>query len=299
MNFYANLHLHSTHSDGKYDPTTLAKIAHQEGYRAAALTDHDTATGCAEFKAACEALGMEAIFGAEFSAPTSLYTRPNGKAGSFHITAYHFDPEYPPMKEYLTQMGLRETDQTRILFERGLQLGLIQGITWDEVLAFNQGIAYICNEHVFAAMKAKGLATDLDYPLFFKNVYGPYRKTVPPLYPFKQVEEIIALVHEAGGIALVAHPHNQLQYLDALIEMGIDGLEAWHPDLTEEEKAEAYRLGLEKKLYISGGSDHSGLCGGQYATLTDPRLSRHYIEPLSVGTTKDYFEEIRDRTLRR
>ncbi len=299
MKCYANLHLHSTHSDGKYDPATLAQIAFKEGYRAAALTDHDTATGYPEFKAACDALGLETIFGVEFSAPTDLFTRPNGKQGSFHIAAFHFDPEYPAMKDYLAKMGMRETDQTRVLFERGLRLGLIRDITWDEVLDCNKGIAWLCNEHVFAAMKAKGLVTDLDYRPFFENVFGKHRSEVPRLYEFKQVDEIIRLVHDAGGIALVAHPLDQLQYLDTLIEMGIDGLEVWHADLPEEVRAEALRLGLEKNLYLSGGSDHSGLCGGQYETYADPTTCPFYIEPLSSGTTKEYFEEIRDRQKRR
>jgi len=293
MNFYANLHLHSTHSDGKDTPTDLARLAAEEGYLAAALTDHDTVTGYGEFKAECDRLGLECIFGAEFTAPCRSLKTADGKDEEFHITAYHFDPEYPAMKEYLQQMALRETDQTHILFERGLSEGLISGITWAEVLEFNSGVAWLCNEHVFRAMKAKGLVTDLDYPGFFRTVYGPRRSEVPPTFPFKTAEEIIALVHAAGGIAMVAHPHMQLQHIDALIFMGIDGLEVWHPDLTEEEKARAHVIGLEKNLFISGGSDHSGMCGGQYSGFEDPTTSRFFIPLCSVGTTKEHFDEIR------
>ncbi len=299
MKLYANLHLHSTHSDGKYDPTTLAQIAHDEGYKAAVLTDHDVASGTGEFREACAKLGMESFLGTEFNALTDLFMRPNGKKGAFHITAYHFDPEYPEMKEYLRQMSLRETDQTRVLFERGLKIGYLHDITWDEVLEFNKGITWLCNEHVFRAMKAKGLATDMDYRPFFENLFGKHRSEVPRLYNYKDVDEIIDLVHRAGGIALVAHPAGQLQYVDALIEMGIDGLEVWHRLLSEEEKKEAYDIGMRKGLYISGGSDHDGLCGGEYETFADPKSSPFYVEPLSTGTTQLHFEEIRDRKLYR
>lgn len=299
MGYYANLHLHSTHSDGKYTPTELAKIAYDEGYRAAALTDHDTATGNPEFKAACEALGMECIFGVEFTGKSELLMRKDGTKGSFHLTAYHFDPEYPPMKEYLYQMGRRETDQTQTLFERGLAEGLISGITWDEVLEYNKDIAWLCNEHVFRAMKAKGLVTDLDYPEFFNTIFGKRRSEVPPSFPFKEADEMIKLVHDAGGIIFVAHPHKQLHLIDKLLEMGIDGMEVWHPDLTEEEKEEAYKIALEKGIYISGGSDHSGLCGGEYECYDNPKESRFYLEPTSVGTTKEYFDEIKDRKISR
>lgn len=299
MKMYANLHIHSTHSDGKYTPTELARVAAKEGYKAAALTDHDTITGYPEFKAECDKLGLECIFGAEFSAPCDCFKKPDGRRESFHITAYHFDPEYPEMKEYLRQMGVRETDQTRVLFERGLKEGLISSITWDEVLEYNKGVAWLCNEHVFRAMKAKGLVTDLDYTNFFNTLFGSRRREVPPAYPFKNADELIKLIRDAGGIALVAHPTKQLQYIDALINMGITGLEVWHPSLTEEEKDEAYKIGLEKGLFISGGSDHSGLCGGEYSSFKNPETCEFYIEPCSAGTTKEYFDEIKNAKLNR
>jgi len=299
MNCYANLHTHSTHSDGKYTPTQLAQAAANEGYLAAALTDHDTVTGYPEFKAACDRLGLQCIFGAEFSSPCNSIRTPEGNPTGYHITGYHFDPEYAPMKQYLLEMGHRESDQTEVLFHRAIKEGLLSGITWDDVLAFNEGIIWLCNEHVFRTMKAKQLVTDIDYPHFFATVFGDRRNEVPPSYPFKQADEIVQMIRDAGGIAFVAHPHNQLQYIDALMEMGISGLEVWHPDLTAQEQVDALRIGLEKGLYISGGSDHSGLCGGLYASYADPKTGPHYIEPLCAGTTQAYFEEIRDRKIDR
>lgn len=299
MKYYANLHTHSTHSDGKYTPAELARIAAKEGYKAAAVTDHDAATGYPEFKAECDKLGIECIFGVEFTGRSKTLKRADGRSENFHLTAYHFDPEYPPMKEYLAGMGLRETDQTRVLFERGLEEGLISGITWQEVLDYNKGVIWLCNEHVFRAMKSKGLVTDLDYPNFFRTIFGARRHQVPPAYPFKSAEEVIKLVHDAGGIIFVAHPHNQLQHIDALMELGIEGLEVWHPDLTEEEKEQAYKIGIEKGLYISGGSDHSGLCGGEYDNYEDPKSTHFWLEPCSVGTTKEFFDEIKNRKINR
>ena len=131
LKHYASLHSHSTHSDGVYTPAELVRVAKEEGYHAIALTDHDTVTGNAEVKAECEKLGLQSIFGVEFSTHTPVLNR------DFHMTAYHFDPEYPEMKEYLWQMSERESDQTRQLFERGVDIGYIKGITWNEVLEYN------------------------------------------------------------------------------------------------------------------------------------------------------------------
>jgi hypothetical protein len=212
---------------------------------------------------------------------------------------FHFDPEYPAMKEYLAGMSLREADQTRILVERGLKEGLLHDITWDEVLEFNKGITWLCNEHVFRLMEARGQVVKADYPNFFRTVFGPRRAEVPPCYPFKRDHEIIDLIHAAGGIALIAHPHNQLQYLDTLMEMGLDGLEACHFMLTPQERELALKLGLEKNLYISGGTDHSGLCDNAYERYAGEENNPHFIPRMSAGTTYDYFVEIRDRKISR
>jgi len=68
IRLYANMHTHSTHSDGGYSPAQLAHAAKNEGYGAVVLTDHDTVTGYDELRAECEKLGLETIFGAKFSA---------------------------------------------------------------------------------------------------------------------------------------------------------------------------------------------------------------------------------------
>ena len=299
MRYYANLHTHSTHSDGKYSPATLARMAKEEGYGAVAVTDHDTVTGYGELKAECDKLGLETVFGAEFSSPTTLYRNADGSWGDFHIMGFHFDPEYPAMKEYLAGMSLREADQTRILVERGRKEGLLRDITWEEVLEFNAGITWLCNEHVFRLMEAKGQVTKADYPAYFRTVFGDRRGEVPPCYPFKQEHEIIRLIHEAGGIALVAHPHDQLQYLDALVEMGLDGLEACHYMLTPEEREQALKLGLEKDLYISGGTDHEGYLGGGYESYPTPEDCPVYVPYCAIGTTKAFFDEIKNKRLNR
>ena len=291
MKQFANLHLHSTHSDGVYTPEELVKIAKDEGYRALALTDHDTTTGNVLVRAECEKNGLDYIFGCEFSSPW------REKRINFHIVGFDFDPEYPEMKEYLAQRSFCEAEQTRILFERGLEEGLLHDITWDEVLDYNRGVTWLCNNHVFNTMKAKGLATDLDYMNFFTTVYGKRRSQVKPPYEFKPIDKMLRLIRDAGGFAVVAHPHNQLHAIPELIDMGLSGLEVWHHLLTDEERVEALKLAKEHKLFISGGSDHDGLCGGYYSSYENPNESRFYVPECSCGTQEFFFREIKSRTL--
>lgn len=294
MKMYANLHTHSTHSDGGYTPAQIARVAKEEGYGAIAVTDHDTATGFPELKAECDKIGMETIFGAEFTAPSKLL---EDTKATFHIVGFHFDPEYPAMKEYLAIRGESQTNQTKVLFERGLRLGLIKDIEWDEVLEYNKGVAWLCNNHLFRVLLAKGLLTREDHGWYFRELFGKHKKEVPPLYPFKQEHEIIQLIRDAGGIALLAHPKDQLQFVEPLMEMGIEGLEVWNYYLTQRQEAQAIRMAYDKGLYISGGSDHYGRCDGYYGD--NPILSGGYIPELSAGTYKLFFEEIRDRKLYR
>lgn len=116
---------------------------------------------------------------------------------------------------------------------------------------------------------------------------------------YKQEYEIIQLIRDAGGIAILAHPHEQLQYMEALMEMGICGLELSHHLLTPEEQAAAMQLALEKNLYISGGSDHRGQCSGYYERYTTPEECPYYVPPLSFGTSKEFFDEIKNKRIYR
>ena len=294
MKLYANLHSHSTHSDGVYTPKELVKVAKDEGYHAIALTDHDTATGYTELKKECDALGMETVFGCEFSSPfPELGT-------TYHIVGFNFDPDYLPMKEYLEKRGATETDQTRILTEKGLNEGLISGFTWDDVLKYNDGIAWLCNNHVFSFMKDAGLATDADYMKFFHTVFGKRRGEIPPLYEFMPGKDILKLVDSAGGFSVVAHPsgsYGKVGDIPELVSLGARGVEVWHSLLKRDERLELLNYASEMNLFVSGGSDHEGLCGGFYSTLEHPEETPYWAPECTLGTTEEFFNEIKSGTL--
>ena len=291
---YANLHLHSTHSDGVYSPTELVTIAKSEGYRALAITDHDTASAYPELKAACEKEGMECLFGVEFSV-----FKPIG----CHVVGFSFDPEYPEMKAYLAAMAESETEVTRLCFEEAIENGGITGITWDEVLEYNRDIPWLCNNHVFRAMQAKGLVKESGYMAWFDKNYRHQRGKHTSHEHFKPLAEIVALIKSAGGFAVCAHPNDHiLDNVDMLTEAGIEGLEVLHPSLSEATRTRSLAICLERGLFISGGSDHSGLCGGYYNSFESEEALRKthlYVEPLTVGTTECYFRELQNRRIDR
>lgn len=289
---YANLHNHTTHSDGVYTVDEITEIAYKEGYRAFAVTDHDTVTGNNEMPAAGQRWGIESIFGCEFM------TKSDSLGMGFHLTAYDFDPTLPEMKDYLYKCSLNMTEKTRIIFERAREQGALpKELLWENVLADNPGVTWLCNDHVFRTMKKMGIYEDRDYPHFYNDIFCYYGHNIPPLYEKLPLEEIVPLIRRAGGLVLCAHPHKQLEVIPELVKLGVWGLEVWHPDLTAEEIPEALRIARDMGLYISGGSDHSGLCGGQYSFFEDYTKCEFYIPELSAGTTREMFEEIKERRL--
>ena len=294
MKPYANMHLHSTHSDGVYSPSELVRMAKKEGYRALAITDHDTVSAYPELKAACEEEGMECLFGAEFTVTEPF---------DFHIVGFSFNPEHPEMKEYLENMAKRQTDNTKKCFDAAFALGDISGISWDEVLEYNRDIPWLCNNHVFNAMRAKGLIEDCEYMAWFDKNFRKQRSLFPPSYDFKPLTELVELIKKAGGFAVLAHPNKrQLGMIDLITSAGVEGLEVLHPSLTDEEKALSYKLCIERGLFISGGSDHSGLLGGYYGSFESEeelKASDLYVEPLTVGVEEKYYKELVKRRLDR
>jgi len=299
MKIYANMHTHSNHSDGGYTPIELAHAAKKEGYGAIVLTDHDNITGFQEMRLTCESLGLETVLGAEFSSPSKLLpAKPGVKTenNSFHICGYGFDPDHPGIKAYLLELGAQKTAQTKEVFDLAVKKGLLSGIEWEEVIALNPGKIWINGGKVFAAMVAKGLVKPQALSWFVSEVNRPL---LPLVFPckFRQEYEIIQLIREAGGLAILAHPHEQLQYMQALMEMGICGLEVSHHLLTPEEQTAAIKLALEKGLYISGGSDHCGQCSGYYERYPTPEACPKYVPYLSFGTSKEYFDEIKTKQL--
>lgn len=294
MELYANLHSHSTHSDGVYSPTELVKVAKDEGYKAIALSDHDIGTGYPEFKAACEKEGLEYIFAVEFSV---------FEPDNYHIVGFDFDPDHPEIKEYFANMERRSKHINKCCFEEAVANGNIKGITWEEILEDNKEIATVCNNHIFRTMLKRGLIKQNEYMDWFNTNFRYQRPKYDVGFEFKNLKDLVKMINAAGGFAVLAHPNDRhMDHIDEIIASGVEGIEVWHPDLNGEQRKRAYQIGIDKNLYISGGSDHSGLCSGLYSGFKDEealKKSSKFIEPLSSGTTEHFFREIKERKLNR
>jgi predicted metal-dependent phosphoesterase TrpH len=276
---YANLHLHSTFSDGGFTPTQLVLIGKSLGYRALALTDHETDGGVAEFQRACKQEGLESLVGVEF------YGRHDGHGP--HLVALDFDPDDPDIRALIRERCELYTECTRKRVERGIRLGFIHDFTWNDVLDHVRDGAWICIDHVVAAMKYKRVMTPEDNgDVLRQNVFKGEALAFEPPHP--NVEQTIRTIRRAGGIAVLAHPTNKTHYVPELMEYGLNGIEVSHPDINDETVALANAAADAFKLYRSGGSDHTGAmscCGG-----------RHAVQALQ-GISEEEFRTIKERRL--
>ncbi|MBE6596923.1 MAG: PHP domain-containing protein [Ruminococcaceae bacterium] len=277
---YANLHLHSVYSDSQLTPYQLVLIGKSLGYRALALTDHWTDAGIPEFSEMARRESIETISGVEFDA--------KDLGVSFHITALDFDTENSKIKKMIKDQVEARTECSRKCFERGVSLGYVEGITWDDVIDFVDEGSWVCFDHIVGAMRYKrvipqvGNTSDLRQKLF----KAPEVAAFSPKKP--STAEIIKTIREAGGIATLAHPYKQIKYLPQLIELGINGIEVSHPELIEEYTRLACEAADTYKLYRSGGTDHTGAmsgCDGVYATSA------------LQGITEEEFMIIKERRL--
>ncbi len=292
---YANLHLHSIYSDGVYTPRELCEKAKALGYGAIALTDHDTFAGYVELKTAAEELGLEHIVGAEFTAKAF--------GESFHIVALDFDPTDKALAHHSELLRENAYNKTKAKFEALANTEPFCAVSWQDVINDSPEGAAFCNEQIFATLVKRGkFKQERFWDYFF--IYKAMRVTCPQKEVNTSAEHVISLIRNAGGIAVLAHPHGQTEYLDKLYALGLSGVECDHPEISDKDKAASRDFAEKHSLYISGGTDHIGRLGD----YTDKRGDKPYAHELASdrfycpltydarnGITKEEFDRIKIR----
>jgi predicted metal-dependent phosphoesterase TrpH len=246
---YVDLHAHSTASDGSRSPTDVVREAKRVGLSAIALTDHDTVSGIPEAVAAGAELGVRVVPGVELSAV-------EGDAET-HILGLHLS-DTRALESGL--VGLREMRRTRAerIVLRLNELGV--RIEFAAVLEQAGGGA-IGRPHVARAMIAEGWAVD------FRDAFERYLGNGRPAYVSKDrlaVTDAIGLIHNAGGLAVLAHPAaaGTRERVAAFVGQGIDGVEVRHPSHSPDDVARLLALVEHFSLVPSGGSDWHGAADG-------------------------------------
>ncbi|HEX9565036.1 MAG TPA: PHP domain-containing protein [Gemmatimonadaceae bacterium] len=242
---HIDLHLHSTASDGTLTPESVVRAAHQVGLVALALTDHDTVEGVPAARTAAQALGIELVPGVELSAYDE-----SEETHLLGLDVERIGAMQDALAVFRDARRDRAEEMVRLLNAIGVR------ITFEDVLA-EAGEAAIGRPHVARAMVQNGWAMDL------RDAFDRYLGAGRPAYLDKRrilIPEAIDLVHQCGGIAILAHPGGwgTRDRIEALVGAGLDGIEVIHPSHSAEDRARLMALAEHFQLVSSGGSDSHG-----------------------------------------
>ncbi|MBR5295869.1 MAG: PHP domain-containing protein, partial [Clostridia bacterium] len=220
---YANLHLHSVYSDAGFTPRQLVLIGKSLGYKALALTDHETDGGNKDFFDACRSEGIDCFTGAEF------YGNVDGQ--NVHLTAIDFDPADPGLRSYIKERCDLQESITQKTFEIGVKLGIITDITWQDVLDNTAVGTWICIDSVINTFRNKKITPKEGFgPIRSKVFNSPEARALKMPYP--TAERVIKTVRKAGGVIALAHSgYYTFPYLERLMEFGLNGIETGHPNI--------------------------------------------------------------------
>ena len=247
----ADLHCHSTASDGSCPPAEVMARARAAGLDVVALTDHDTVAGHAEARRALPA-GLTLVPGMEMSCRLAGH--------SVHLLGYLFDPADAALAAECARIRASRRSRARAIVARLAALGA--PVSWEQVSEIAGG-GVVGRPHIARAMAAAGVIRSPD-EAFGPDWLGPGGRAHVTRYAPGPVRAI-ALIRAAGGVPVLAHPRAAArgwQLPDAeiarLAAAGLAGIEVRHPDHDHEERMALGALAGRLGLFASGGSDDHG-----------------------------------------
>jgi len=241
-----DLHIHTSFSDGLASPGKVLEIVRKKRLTAFAICDHDNVGGYFETRGLMTIDDPELIPGVELSA---------GKDNDdIHILGYYFDPSSDVLNGALDECRVRRNRRAEMMLMKLKDLGIMISLETVQEIA---GKSAIGRPHVADALLKVGAVSS------YESAFGKYIGNNCRAYvPKKNIgpAEAIGLIHDAGGLAFLAHPGigNAVSYLDEFVKMGLDGIEVYHPNHSNYLRLKFGALAESKNILIAGGSDYHG-----------------------------------------
>ena len=245
----ADLHIHTTASDGTWTPQELVQEVQKAGLGLFAVTDHDSVANVAEAGRLAHKAGLKFLPAAEICSTKADL--------SFHILGYGIDIKNKPLLELMRHneglLEQKDVDSIRLLARAGWAVDEAEfaNYSYDRRRGGWRALAYLID---------KGLCTGVSD--FFSRIFTPEYDLGFPTFP--SIEEVIKAIHGAGGVALCAHAASGFhgpgleKVMDLLRVENFDGFECYHSNHNEEATKRLLAHCQKHKLLISGGSDCHG-----------------------------------------
>jgi len=241
-----DLHVHTTASDGTVAPAGIVRAALDLGLSVIAITDHDSIEGVAEAIEAARGTALEVLPGVELSV--------RGDDGTdVHLLGYLIDHRDPTLREALERLRAARFERAAEMVAELAKAG--HSVEFEDVLGHAAGGA-VGRVHVARALVEAGSVSTIEQA--FAELIG----REGPFYVHKaffSAQEALALIHGAGGVAVLAHPGvSGESALVRLVELGLDGIEAFHAEHTPAQRAHFASMAKRFGLITTGGSDFHG-----------------------------------------
>lgn len=244
---YADLHIHSSYSDGCFSPEKIVKLAMEQGLRCISITDHDSLKS--QYIAKLSNSNFRIITGVELSSYL--------KDTELHILGYFIDPKGDEINNLVNRLQEGRKIRAEKIINKLRSIDI--NITLEEVMKVKDGcygrgsIARVLAEKGYADNHREAFLTYLDNG---KIAYYPGEKA--------DYKEVLKTITNSGGIPILAHPgkiNNRMKVENIIKEMkcfGLKGIEVYHPSHSSKDITTFYNLAVKHKLLITGGSDFHG-----------------------------------------
>lgn len=253
---YIDLHIHSNFSDGTLTPKEIVELAYSSQLSAIALTDHDTVDGIKEAQETVDKLLME---GKKLCLIPGIEMTVEYRERDIHILGLFIDTMNPDfvnsLKLIRERRDIRNEKMIKELNNAGINITI-------EALRVQDGDVVFTRSHIAKFLVLHGYANNRE------DAFSRFLRRSTPFYVKREQltpQEGIRIIHEAGGLAILAHPLLYGYGLDeietmvaSLSKLGLDGIEALYSLNNADDERNILKLADKYNLTISGGSDFHG-----------------------------------------
>ncbi len=239
----ADLHIHTTASDGEFTPEEIVMKSKALGLKTIAITDHDSVSAVERALAAGQEAGLAVVPGVEISCVF--------EGNEVHILGYFIHAQHPELVALLAELEESRHTRMELMIQKANHMGFkiqAEDIHYDGIPG---------RAHFGRALVRGGYVRNM------QEAFSKYLKLNGPLYvPRYDIspDDIIRKINRAGGVASLAHPGllKDRRIIGKIVAGGVEGIEAYYPLHSKKQVKEFLRLAHKHSLIPTGGSDFHG-----------------------------------------
>jgi len=245
--------MHSAASDGSYTAEELIAMAVEAGIKTLAIADHDSVSGVRQAMPLARQHGLELLSAVEL---TAIYD-----GILVDIIGYLLDVDAPWFVEFLDEIYEKRMSRSEAMVRKLIQAGY--PLTWDQVMHKSRE-GFVCGVHILHALYDNGYIKDEREIVSSLRDYfsreGP--GYIPNNMEFRSAIEIIRMIHDLGGVAVLAHPgryQRPINLRELVTKLGLDGLEVYYSSHTPDQTQSFEKAAADLDIISTGGSDFHGI----------------------------------------